>query len=312
MNKTNNLYFIECDNYKLLELEVLKILKENGFSKDELIKYDLSEMTTLSLINELDTYSIFQEKKAVLGYDAVFLTTEKSEIEQNTKVLEDYLNNPNTVNILILNCSKLDNKKKISSLIKSKCLCLNIDVNIENIIKSKLQGYKISDSNLRYLISLLGDNIERVDNEIDKLMLYKIDEKIIEREDIDKIIIKISENNIFALMDAIIKKNKALSFKIYNDLMNNKTEPLKIIISLAYQMRLIYQVKVLSYMKDDEIANILNIKNPKQVRAIRYKTNNFTESELINNLHKLALLDEEIKTNKTFIEVSIPMFIASL
>ena len=312
MNKTNNLYFIECDNYKLLELEVLKILKENGFSKDELIKYDLSEITTLSLINELDTYSIFQEKKAVLGYDAVFLTTEKSEIEQNTKVLEDYLNNPNKANILILNCSKLDNKKKISSLIKSKCLCLNIDVNIENIVKSKLQGYKINDSNLRYLISLLGDNIERVDNEIDKLMLYKIDDKIIEREDIDNIVIKISENNIFSLMDAIIKKNKALSFKIYNDLMNNKTEPLKIIISLAYQMRLIYQVKVLSYMKDDEIANILNIKNSKQIRAIRYKTNNFTESELINNLHKLALLDEEIKTNKTFIEVSIPMFIASL
>ena len=76
-----NWYLIENDNLKLIEKENKKILDKHNFSYDELIKYDLSTIKTTTLINELDTYSIFQDKKVVLGYDAVFLTTGKSEIE---------------------------------------------------------------------------------------------------------------------------------------------------------------------------------------------------------------------------------------
>jgi len=308
----NNLYLIETNNFKLINKETKKILKENNFSEDELIKYDLSTTKTTTLINELDTYSIFQDKKIVLGYDAVFLTTGKSEIEQDIKVLEDYINNPNPSNILILACSKLDGKKNICKLIKSKFKIIDLNINLVDYVKENLDDYKMNLDIINYFLLQTGDNIERIDNELSKLKLFKNEEKVINKDDVLELVIPQTDDNIFNLMDAIVKKDKKKSLKIYNDLINNKVEVIKILINLSYQFRLIYQVKVLEYKNDSEIAEILNIKNPKQIRAVRYKTNNFNERELLRNLEELSKIDEQIKTSKILPEIAIPMFITNL
>ena len=308
----NNLYLIETNNFKLIEKETAKILDKNNFQKEELIKYDLSTTKTTTLINELDTYSIFQDKKAVLGYDATFLTTSKSEIEQDIKILEDYINNPNPNNILILACSKLDGKKNICKLIKKEFTIVDLNINLVDYVKNNLDDYKMNLDNINYFLTLTGDNIDRIDNELLKLKCLKIDDKMINKEDIDNVVIPQTDDNIFNLMDAIVKKDKKRSLKIYNDLINNKVEVIKILINLSYQFRLIYQVKVLEYKTDLEIADILNIKNPKQIKAIRYKIRNFSEKELIDNLHKLAILDEKIKSSSSLAEIDFPMFIINL
>ncbi|MBP5684728.1 MAG: hypothetical protein J6X02_05690, partial [Bacilli bacterium] len=124
----HNLYLIESDNLLIIDQELSKILKDNNFNKEDLIRYDLSSHSIDEVINELDTYGLFQEKKIVLGYDATFLTTTKSEIEHNLQDFENYLNNPNPNNILIIACSKLDGKKNICKLVKEKCT--SIDINI--------------------------------------------------------------------------------------------------------------------------------------------------------------------------------------
>lgn len=308
----NNLYLIETSNFKLIDKETKKILKENNFSYDELIKYDLSTTKTTTLINELDTYSIFQDKKVVLGYDAVFLTTGKSEIEQDVKVLEDYINNPNPTNILILSCSKLDGKKNICKLIKNKFKIIDLNINAVDYVKENLENYKMNLDVINYFLLQTGDNIDHIDNELMKLKLFKLEDKTINKDDVLKLVIPQTDDNIFNLMDAIVKKDKKRSLKIYNDLINNKVEVIKILINLSYQFRLIYQVKILEYKSDSEIAEILNIKNPKQIRAVRYKTNNFNEKELLRNLLELAKIDEKIKTSKILPEVAIPMFITNL
>ena len=44
----------------------------------------------------------------------------------------------------------------------------------------------------------------------------------------------------------------------------------------------------------------------------RYKINNYTETELINYLHKLSIIDEELKLGKCLEEMIFPIFIANL
>ena len=307
----HNLYLIESDNLLIIDQELSKILKDNNFNKEDLIRYDLSSHSIDEVINELDTYGLFQEKKIVLGYDATFLTTTKSEIEHNLQDFENYLNNPNPNNILIIACSKLDGKKNICKLVKEKCTSIDININPVDFIKERLKNYKISLSDINYLISLTGDDLNRINNELDKLMCY-VDVEEITKKDIDRVVIPISDNNIFDLMDALVKKDKKRSLKLYNDLINNKVEVLKILINLSYQFRLMYQIKTLEKKSDEEIASIIGIKNPKQVRAIRYRLGNYTEKELLNNLHDLAVLDENIKTSKVVDTIAFPIYIANL
>ena len=95
-------------------------------------------------------------------------------------------------------------------------------------------------------------------------------------------------------------------------MINYGEEVFKILISLSNQIRLIYQVKVLRNKPDSEIAEILNLKNPRQVYAIRQKISSYTKEELLDYLYKLALMDEDLKLGKSIDKIVFPVFIASL
>jgi DNA polymerase III delta subunit len=86
----------------------------------------------------------------------------------------------------------------------------------------------------------------------------------------------------------------------------------KIFVSLSNQIRLIYQVKSLKNLTNEEIADKLKLKNVKQVVALRYKIDKYTSSELISYLHKLSIMDEELKLGKSIDTIVFPTFIASL
>jgi DNA polymerase-3 subunit delta len=308
----NNIYLIENDSPSLLEMKIEEILNENNLSRESLVTYDMDEVDVSHAILDLDTYSFFNEKKVVWCKSATFLTASKSEINHDIAMLTKYLNNPNPQNILIISCSKADSKKNIVKLLKKQAKCIDIDINLNDYVKKMSDGYKVSASTISYLLENTGSDIERITNELNKLLEFKSQEKEINNKDIDLVVIKKIDSNIFDLIDAIISKNKQKSLMIYQNMINYGEDVFRILISLANQIRLIYQVKVLRNLSNDEIASRLNLKNPKQVMAIRYKIDKYKESDLLDYLYKLALMDEEFKTGKSIDKVSFPVFIASL
>ena len=308
----NNLYFIETDTKELLDIKVGEILKENKLTNDNLVTYDMEETNIANAIMDLDTYSLFNERKVVLCKNAIFLSTSKSEIEHDLDSLEKYLNNPNPDNILILSVSKSDGKKNIVKLVKEKCQVIETTIDAFKYIKDYTKGYQITDEVIRYLILNTLEDIPHITNELDKLMALKDEEKEITKKDIDLVVIKRIDCNIFDLIDAIISKNKEKSLKIYNEMVNYGEDIFKIFVSLSNQIRLIYQVKTLKNLTNEEIQDKLKLKNIKQVSALRYKIDKYTSSELIDYLHKLSIMDEELKLGKSIDTIVFPTFIASL
>ena len=311
VNTMNNLYFIESDNHIILDKYVKEILKDNKISIEELIRYDLDEVNISNVIMELNTYGLFTNKKIVFASNASFLTTDKSEIDHDVDEFIKYVNNPSD-NILILSCRKLDGKKNVSKLVKEKFKIVDVNINYQDYVKEKTKGYKFSSSDIIYFLSLTTEDIDRINNELDKLLMYKLDDKVITKEDIDLIVVKKIDDNIFDLIEAIIKKDKKRSLTIYNDIVSYGEEIFKILISLSNQIRLLLQVKILSNLDDLDIADKLNLKNPKQLYFLRQKILNYKKSELVDYLYKLSIMDEELKLGKSLPEVVFPVFIASL
>ncbi len=307
----NNLYLLESDNYLLLDNKVREILDEKHLNINQLITYDLEECNITDAIIELDTYSLFNEIKVVYCKNAIFLTSAKSEINHNIDLFIKYLNNPSPNNILIISCNKTDSKKNIVKLLKEKAKCLKVEIDLISYIKERSNGYKISKDTINYLIDNTGQDIVRLTNELDKLMML-CDNKEITIKDIDLVVIKKIDNNIFDLIDAIISKNKKKSLSVYNNMVSYGEDIFKIFVFLANQIRLMYQVKVLRHLSNEEIANRLNVKNPKQIMAIKYKVDNYHESDLLNYLYELSIMDEKMKTGKCIDKIAFPIFIASL
>ena len=308
------IYLIESDNLVVINAQIEQILKKNKLSKDNIIKYDLLEVPIAVLINELDTYNLLTDKKVVIGENSSFLTASKvKSINTNIEELEKYINNPNNDNILILICNKLDNKKKIVKLLKEKGELLSSEVSIDKIIKDNLDDYSMDNRTINYLINYCSNDMEKILNELEKLKCFKLNDKVISISDIDEVVVKSLDDNVFDFINAVVGKNKEKAYDIYKELLYKGEEETKLIIMVADQIRLLYNCKVLLLdgMKKDDIASYLEI-HPYKVKLAIESSYSYTKEELLKILNNLYEIDKSIKTGKEYGKIGFELFILSL
>ena len=310
-----NNYLILSEDSVLIDDVIKNIIKENNLSSNSIVKYNLTETPLDTLIEELNTYAFFEDRKLVIAYSCTFLSSnkKKNELVQNEKLLEEYFNNPNPLSSLIIVTDKLDDRKKLSKIIKEKCNVIEKKLSIEDKIKKNLEEFKMDNRTINYFIDYLKEDNERILTELEKLKMYKYEEKEILKEDIDSIVVKEFDEDIFSLINCILKREVTQAFDIYNRLIFRGEEISKIVITVADQIRLIYKTKIL--MKDgksrDTITSMFGI-HPYRVKlAIEYSYN-FTFEELEKYLIELGNIDINIKTGKSPNNYGFDLFLLRL
>jgi len=302
----------------LIKKQVDAIIKENHIEQVSISKYNLTNDLLKDIINDSESISLFNEKKAIIVENAYIFTgsTNKKNPEQDTTLLEKYLenSNPNTILIFIVNNEKLDERKKITKLIKKNGNVKEFNnVDIIQTVKSLWGEYQIKEDVIRFFIERVGDNISILSNEIEKIKLYKNEDKVITKEDIQNLTSKSLEVNNFKLIDAIISKKKALAIELYEERLKLNEEPIAIIIALANQIRIMYQVKELYLIghTEHDIASTLNI-HPYRVKLASQNARKYDSNTLLNHLEELANLDIAIKTGQVDKELSLELFILGI
>lgn len=309
-----NTYIIESSDYIVIQSKIDEILKKHKLTHDMIIKYDLIEVPISVAIEDLDTYNFLSSNKVVIGDNAYFLTGSKPKgaVAHNEEQLEKYLKNPSSENILILICDKLDSRKKLVKIVDKKCI-LGGEVSIEELIKSHLDDYKMDFKTIRYLIDYCDNDNERILNELEKLKCYKMDEKEIIIEDIKEVVIKLTGENIFSLIDSIVQKNKQKAYQITQELIAKGEDISKIIIMTSDQFRLMYQVK--SFLKQglsqEQIAKELKI-HPYRVKLAVEKGYSYSSKVLLTNLEYFYDLDYMIKSGSNNPKLVFELFLANL
>ena len=81
---------------------------------------------------------------------------------------------------------------------------------------------------------------------MEKLILFIGERPIINKEDIDLIINRSLEQNVFLLTEYIQKGKKNKAIQLVNDLIIMKEEPIKLLALITSNYRLYYQCKILS------------------------------------------------------------------
>ena len=103
-------------------------------------------------------------------------------------------------------------------------------------------NYKIDNNCINLLVDRVGNNLEILHQEIEKIKQYKDKDLNISKEDIINLTSKNIENDFFALIENIVSKNKEKAMESYFEIIKDE-EPIKIIVVLANKFRLIYQAK---------------------------------------------------------------------
>lgn len=295
----------------LIKKEIDKIINEN--KTNDIEKFDLINVSINKVINAASSISLFSNQKIIIINNAIIFT---SKSKDDTTELEKYLNNINkdTILIFIINCEKLDERKKITKLAKKIGYVKEFnEINTSEIVKKLFANYNISQDNVKYLIERIGDNIDLLNSEIEKIKIYKNKDLDITKEDIDNLTNKSFEVNNFKLIDAIINKDKSKAFELYNERIKLNEEPIAIIITIANQIRIMYQVKELytSGYTENDIVKVLGI-HPYRIKLAIQNGRKYASNVLLNYLYKLSDLDINIKTGKIDKNLGLELFILEL
>ena len=313
---------IGTENYLI---ETFRNALKNQVSEDEdddlnVISIDTAELELGEVIHEAETIPFFGDNKVIFVENPYFLTAEKkkNDLKHDTTLLESYLKNPleTTVLVFVTNVEKLDERKKIVKLLKKESVIVDVSQMgdkelipyVQHYIES--EGYSIDKSAFEQLTYLTDMNLSRIMNELDKLFLFKTETKTISRFDVDSLIPKSLEHNIFDLNQYVLGNKKANALELYQDLLVAGEEPIKIISILIGQIRLLLQVKILLEMnyQQSNITDTLKI-HPYRIKLAVQQSRSMEKVILGQMFDELVELDFKIKTGQIEKDLGFELFL---
>ena len=304
----NNLYLIVGEDQELINFYLNKIMKEIGLDEEKKINYDMNTSSISDILDEVSMISLFSSEKVVIGYNF-----DISKINDNDRdYLIRYLNNNNSNDrYIILIAGKVDGRSKDYKIFKDKFKIIDLlqidngkDIYkyVEDYIKDR--EYKIDKYNLDYLVELLGNDINNINNEIDKILLYLNDDKVISREVIDKLVSDNIDNIMYEFTNAVLDRDYEKIGKMYNDFKIENVGYDYLIGSLGNALRGALVIKILYNQgnSNNEIAKFIG-KKEFYIKKMIERLYNYTVDDLCMMIDKLGIIDREYKSGKSNIDM---------
>ena len=175
----NNNYLIYGVDKYLIDKEIDKIIKKNKIDNNSIIRYSLNEDSIDNILEDANTFNLFSDTKLIIVNDANIFTSSNDIL---TDKIINYLNNYNDKSYLVftLLSDKIDNRKKITKVMSDKGNVIDLnkkDIDTNYIISYlKENGYQINMSDARMILNKVGNNLFSINNELDKLMLFKLED----------------------------------------------------------------------------------------------------------------------------------------
>lgn len=289
------------DLVNVLKMQLLELVK---FDSEDMSQqyFDLNPSNADLALEELESLPFFSDEKLVIFEHLSNLTTVKKTVfdEKQLKRFETFVTNPlETTQLILIVTGKLDNRLKITKLLKQKAIILEALPLKENellayfrkntALETRVLQLIIEKSNAQF--SVVSQNIE--------LLKTFVNGREITIDDVEKVVPKSLQDNIFLLTDLIFRGKISEARNLVTDLLLNGEEMIKILAILTGSFRLYYQVTLLRKKRFDEKqqADFLKI-HPYRVKLANQAVRNLPEKWLQKSLSNLIELDYQIKTSR--------------
>jgi DNA polymerase-3 subunit delta len=211
-----------------------KILSEAEKEFNQTVFYG-KDAEWASVVNACRRYPMFAEKQVVLLKEA----QQMRDIEK----LEAYVENPlaSTIFVVSYKEKKLDARTKFAKTVKAKGELFTSKKLYDNQLPDwanqmvQQHGLTINQKALFVLVDHIGNDLSRIQNEIEKLAVNLGARKNITEDDIENYIGVSKEFNVFEMQDAIVKKDFAKAIRIIQYFKANpKAAPIQMLLPALY------------------------------------------------------------------------------
>lgn len=280
-----------------------QLLSEVNFEPTDLSQayYDLTPNNSDLALEDLESLPFFSDSRLVILDNLVNLTTVKKSVldEKQMKRFESFLDNPaETTQLVVILYGKLDSRLKVVKKLKAKATLLEArELKGQELIHYFSQGSSLSKAVLCLIAAKSNDNFSVMKQNIDLVETYALGREVTV-EDVEKVVPKSLQDNIFALTDLIFKGKINEARALVHDLTLQGEDLIKILAILTNSYRLYLQVKLFQEKSWQEKQQVSYLKmHPYPVKLANQLVRKLPLSQLKKGLLELIELDYAIKTS---------------
>ena len=163
----------------------------------------------------------------------------------------------------------------------------------------KKEGRQITQASVRYFLTKVGEDMENIHGELEKLFCYTLGKQEITIHDIEEICTTHIDNKIFDMINAVADKKQKQALTLYYDLVALKEPPMRILFLMSRQFRILMEVLEMSRRGYGKKEISENVKVPPfAVGRYLAQAQKFSGRELRRILEDCADTEEEVKTGR--------------
>ena len=291
---------------------------ENNFIEDQNKSFNQEifygrDISIENIISSCKSFPMMSDKKLVIIKEAQELDIFKRNNDKKNELLINYLSNvnPSTTLIFCLNNKTLDKRGKLFKSFNESSIILDSSSKDNKIYDNQLpkwiesevnkKKYSISNDALLILTENIGNNLEKIDNALNKIY-SNIESKNISKDDILNLVGINREYNLFEFQDSLIDRNSLKCGKIMNYFTSNEKKfPIQqlIIYMYGFYSKLLV-VKSKNLSNPDTISSEISV-HPYVARSYARAIQNYTLNELfmiISFIKELDLISKGLKQLK--------------
>jgi DNA polymerase III subunit delta len=242
--KFSPVYFLQGEEVYYIDLIAAfvenNVLQESEKSFNQVILYG-KDVTVATVLSNAKRFPMMAERQVVIVREAQEISDLNK--EHGTKLLLDYFSRPVPSTVLVL-CHKhkaLDKRKELGKKADKFDWVYTFKKPYQNQLPEFVQeyfsekGFKAEPSGIQMLCEYVGNDLSRLANEIDKLLIGKQNNELITAEYIMSRVGISREYNIFELQKAITTRNTNKVFQIVQYFQaNTKRNPVIVTVAFFY------------------------------------------------------------------------------
>lgn len=299
--------------------KIISELKRNFFGDDasgniNFFSFYAEEVSPTEILAQAETYSFFAEKKLIVvnniqKYSASLINE-----------FADYVSNPLKTNCIVFTGQKVDKRSSFYKSILKTGVFLESNVMYDNKVKDWLIAQfrankkNISTTAADKFVGLVGLSLSNLEMEIEKVLLYVDDKQNVTPEDVAAVVSPQKEYDHFALLEAILNKNKKAALKILFAIIGEGKNYAEIIGLIRWQLvkRIVPGKDLLDKRaSNSEIASALRMP-PFFVNKFVTQMRKFSDKDIASYFDYIFEADKMIKTSYLPVNIVLEKLIVDI
>ncbi|MFH1727022.1 MAG: DNA polymerase III subunit delta [Pseudomonadota bacterium] len=311
---TNKIYLLHGAEQYLVNKNLKSIILSFEYQADDILRYGLDKTNYIDeFLFEASSPSLFSSNRLLIG--TISAKLKEADLKKLIDLIQAGIENVTLVFI----ATKLDKRGKLFSSFKKhgKVIECNLvkEKDIYPYIGEIAKGFKkkIDPQAARYLLEILGNDLIKINNELEKASIFNSDADTITLTDLEGGMASAKAANIFEFTDSIGNKDIKKALKLLSNLRRDNEHPLKILTMVARHIRILIKIKAYLKISNDSssIAGKVGV-HPFYAKNYISQAANFSNDKLFKAISSLSQIDINLKSRPNNSEFEMKDFIIDL